>query len=458
MDALAAARKIDSAEAGWQVVRLSDGAVLAERAPHTPRRPASNAKLFATASALVALGADYALETHVLRRGEVVDGVLNGDLIIVGSGDPNISGRFHDGNAAYVFEQWAASLKKAGITRVRGSLVCDDTRFDRTLVHPTWPEDQLEEWYCAEVGALTLNDNCLDITVTPGAGKSRSARISCSPDTRYAAIENKTAMTATRKAHSIVFGRAAGANRVIVSGKIWTKAGPFTSSITIHDPTAFFGQVAKETFARCGVAVDGPVVRSGQGLEKTDPAAVVVAKWSSPLAATIQVANQRSQNLYAECLVKTLGAATRKAGTWENGCAAIKDVARLLGCAEGEVALVDGSGLSRDNRASPAAMCALLAGMTHRKEASVFLDSLAVSGTSGSLDDRMKDAPYKGAVRGKTGTISGVSCLSGYICKDDVPVLAFSIMTNGWKGGTSPVKDFEDAACMRMVDWVRRGP
>lgn len=459
LDALAAARKIDSAEVGWQVVRLSDGAILAERAAHTPRRPASNVKLFTTAAALIALGADFQFETYLLRRGDVVDGVLNGELIVVGSGDPNISGRFHDGNPVYAFEQWAAALKKAGIRRVRGNLVCDDTRFDRTLVHPTWPADQLEEWYCAEVGALTLNDNCLDVTVVPAAGKSRSGRVTCSPSTAYASITNKTSMTASRKAHSIVFARATGTNRITVSGKVWTKAAPFTSPITIHDPTLFFGHVAKETFARCGVAVEGAVTRSEQGLEKTDPAAAVAAKWASPIGTTIQVANQRSQNLYAECLMKAMGAATRKSGTWENGCAAVEDVARLLGCAGGEVALVDGSGLSKDNRASPAATCALLAGMVRRKEARLFLDSLAVSGTSGSLDDRLKEAPYRGAVRGKTGTIAGVSCLSGYICRPDgTPVLAFSIMTNGWKGGTSPVKDFEDAACARMVDWVKTSP
>jgi D-alanyl-D-alanine carboxypeptidase/D-alanyl-D-alanine-endopeptidase (penicillin-binding protein 4) len=433
-----------------------------------PLIPASTLKLLTTAACLDCLGPDWRIKTHIGRL--QVEGKKDEfDLGVVGGGDPNFSGRFYGRDAVGAFRKWAEVLKGLGVKAI-GRIVLDDTLFDGVLQHPHWPPDQRSEWYEAPVSALSLCDNCLEIHVAPAAKAGEPARIWIDPPTAYAAVEGTIATVAERSQHAFSLQRIADERssrpmRIRASGRYHLGSGEATEFRTVADPTMFFGAALAETLRAEGVAVAGPVVRDRLTDDKGQarPGFTVDIIHASRLDATVAVADKRSQGMYAECLMKLLGAwgPTPKAaallpprqGTWANGAEEIRRWMLLRGIPTDGCVIDDGSGLSKENRLTAVAVSELLAVM-YERHGDAFVQSLAVAGQDGSLARRMRNTPAEGRVFGKTGYVFGASALSGYVRAKSGRVIAYAILMNEvpW-GELWKARQTQDKICIRLVDY-----
>ena len=269
---------------------------------------ASNMKLFTTATALVYLGADFEYKTEILYRGVISsDGKLDGDIIIKGCGDPNISGRFFKGKVTTIPAYWADSIKKHGIQVITGDIIADDSIFDREFVHENWPKGQLSEWYCAPVSGLSFNDNCVDIILQPNSNPGGLTSVEIEPDTSYVEVNNKSKTTTEKSKHFYSLYRKPFTNQIKIKGNFWSKAQPGKEWITIHNPPLYMATVFKEILERKNVRVMGEARVIDETDSNTKHSNKIVITTSS-LRQSITVANKRSQGFYAEQILKTLGA------------------------------------------------------------------------------------------------------------------------------------------------------
>jgi len=414
---------------------------------------ASNVKLVTTAAALDFLGPDYTFRTSVYVRGELIGNTLNGDLIVKGRGDPNISGRFYNDNITAIMECWAEAIKKAGITRITGDIIADDLMFDRQYVSPYWPQDQLQKWYCAEICALSFNDNCIEVWVSPGISPGDPARVTLKPNTSFVTVRN-TCLTASRKSGDrISIYRPIGVNIITVGGWCWKGAGERRYFVTVHDPALFFVTVFKEVLEKRGIAVGGRPLVTIEDLSAVEIPENEIAFAEHKLRETIAVTNKRSQNFYAEQILKTLGAETRGFGTFKNGILAVEDFLEKVGIPRGSYTLVDGSGLAKKNRLAPVQITKLLCYMRKHRYGDIFLNSLARPGEDGSLRKRMLQEPCRSRVYAKTGYVSGASALSGYVKTRRGRMLAFSIIMNDYKSSLYDMRRIQDSICRVLVDY-----
>lgn len=439
------------ARVGVVAFDLIDREMVFTHEPDALRVVASNNKLFTTAAALELLGADFQFRTTVSAWGKVAaGGLLRGSLVVVGRGDPNISGRFHKGKATAVLEQWAAAVAEAGIKRVRGGVVADATYFDRMHTHPDWPRGSHAAWYCAPTGALSFNDNCVSLIVQPS--KTRGALAVCStvPATGYVRIVNSCRTTMPRRgAHKVVVHRRLGSNQLLVSGRIRQKAPPVRAPVTVHDPALYTATVFREVLIAKGIEVGGPArVRTPDfRIDPADCAELVTT--TSSLADSVAVANTRSQNFYAEQILKTLGREHKGKGTFRHGAAAVGEFLRQAKI-RGTYAYRDGSGLAPGNRFTPRQVAALLAYMNCRRAGTLFWRSLAEPGKAGTLLRRHGLRPLQGRLFAKTGYIQGVSALSGYLEARTGRLLAFAILVNDFKASLGEVRAAQDRICLLL--------
>lgn len=444
-----AAARIDSilarphlAQAEWtiEVREVGSGRVLYSRAAARPSVPASGLKLVVAAAAAHHLPADHRFRTTLYGTGPVRGGVLEGDLVLYGRGDPNLSSRFFD-TPTRVFESLADSLRARGVRRVAGGVVADESWFDARYVHDDWnPYDRLW-WYAAPVGALGFNDNAIDVAVRPGPAVGAPARVTASPASAAYVLENASRTGARGSAYTFDLDRGAGPGRVRATGRLPLGSGERTMYFAVDDGARWAGTVFRETLERKGIAVGRRGVRVVSDAAASPTArAAVLAEWASPpLDHVIGPVLMRSQNWFAELLVKTLGREVRGEGSWEAGLAVERDfLTRVVGIDPGDVVLRDGSGLSAHNRITPRALVALLRYVRNTPQQRIVLDALPVSGRSGSLERRLEDLP--GRVSAKTGYISGVNTLAGFVTLSDGREAAFAIVSNGSREPTARMK------------------
>ena len=431
---------------GVQVVEVGGGDTIYTYNGDDERTIASNTKLFTTAAALDALGPGYLYETRLLLRGQVQEGLLRGDLGVIGGGDPNISGRAFDGDSYGAFRSWAHELAARGVRRVAGDLFLDAGLFEPLQIHPDWPHLQLASWYEAPVAALSFNDNCVLVRVSPRS-KSGLVRVETVPPVHLFQVTN-TALTtnARRHGHLTVMRRE---DRLIVAGTIGRDSGPLEVWVTVPDPVRYFGMALIDALAEEGIEVQGKL-RPVQRLP--GPAWERVAVYRSSLLDSIRIANKRSQNFYAESLVKLLGARRCGDGSWRGGVHAVADFLASLGVPAGAFHMVDGSGLSREDRFTPRAVTRLLRHMYLHRWGAEFVQSLPSAGElESSLHSRLTGPPYRGNVFAKTGTIEGVSALSGYAKAVSGKVYAFSILINRSRD-VWHARQAQDRIVMALVD------
>jgi D-alanyl-D-alanine carboxypeptidase/D-alanyl-D-alanine-endopeptidase (penicillin-binding protein 4) len=428
---------------GVQVVRLgptpgtlSAPAVVYRHDAGLPLTPASNLKLLTTSAALDRLGPGFEFRTQLVAH--------DGDLILVGDGDP----AFGDaelvtrwgGDVDTVFRQWAAQLAKLGVSHVRNVAV-DDTVFDDSeMFHPRWPADQRLQRYEAEVAGMDLNANCLDVFVRP-TSPGRPVVVQANPRTAYATLTDDC--LTGRGAWGMT--RAVEDNAVTVKGRA-DVANTVPQSVTIHDPPLYAATVLAEAVSAAGVRVTGDVRRDATAraaVAQGDPSYRLLAVNVTPLPVVMARANKDSMNLYAECLCKRLGASATGGGggSWVTGTAVVASFLRKVGVPIDQFHLDDGCGLSKANAVTAAAVTQVLAYDFAGPHARIFMDTLAVAGADGTLEGRFAKSTLKGRVLAKTGTVNGVSCLSGYLHARDGQWYAFSILMNHLAGGGKPVQE-----------------
>ncbi len=425
------ARRVASS-VGIHVIDLASGRSIYELQADQPRIPASNVKLISTAAALDRLGPGYFHETPLLVSGTLVDGVLSGQLAVLGGGDPNISGRHHDGDSLQPLRRWGERLYQLGVREIASDVLLVDGYFAGERVHPTWPKDQLDRWYEAPVEALSFNDNCILVRVSPARAAGQPARIEVEPDVGIVEVRSNARTTAPGQKQFVYVGREFGSDLVEVSGTVRVGAEPVEAWITIDDPTAYFGAAMKTAFAQAGVTLENPP-RAVASLPDARWRRVAVHR--TDLLTTLEVTNKRSQNFYAESLLKVLGARFCGAGDWSRGVLAIEGFLTQAGLEPGSYRLVDGSGMSRENRFSARHLTTLLRHMFFHRWGREFVATLPYSGEEGlSWQKRLAVPPYRGNVYAKTGTLNGVSSLSGYAKARSGRLYAFSVLLNGSRG------------------------
>lgn len=446
LDSLVNGSVARSSEASIQIVELESGRVVAERNPHMPLSPASNMKLFTTAAAIDLLKPSFEVTTGVYVRGEIdASGTLRGDVKFVGRGDPTIGGRFHDGSATAVLQEWAADLKRAGIKTISGDLIFEHGYFDTEYIHPTWPADQLTAWYEAPIAAFSMQEGCVEVRVLP----SRSGKpcvVQLEPPTSYVRIENSC-----RTGRGLPYiTRRRGANEVIVRGGVPPRSGATEVFVTVENPVHYFAAVTNETFQRAGLRIDGKVT-----LVPRDPRADwrLVSKHTTPLSILIFVINKKSQNHYAEQVLKMIGAEQRRNGSWEAGNAEVKEwLTTKIGVPPNEFHPADGSGMSRNNRASANAFITLLRYMWKSPWREEFVSSLPYTGDPDSkFGNRLRKPPFARQVYAKTGYISGVIGLSGYVHAKSGKVYAFSFLFNRYRVGVFAVYRLQDEMLKEII-------
>jgi len=436
-------------ELGVSIVDVESGEEVYAYRADTPRILASNTKLFTSAAALDLLGADFEFETPVLVRGAVYDGILDGDLAVVGGGDPNLSGRLHGGDIYAVFRGWAEVLKKRGVRQVAGDLYLVHGLFSDGFVHPDWPEEQLARWYEAPVAALSFNDSCVLVRVRPGDRAGAPATVELVPDLGLFRVVSQVSTTASRRRHYVVVQREAGSSEIQVRGSVYLGGDPAEAWVTVPDPVAYFGAALRAALAEEGITLHGRTIPAS-----TLPGAVWERVYTerTDLLTTLTVLNHRSQNFYAESVLKVLGARLGQGGSWSQSLPVVEAFLRRAGLDEG-FELADGSGMSRGNRASPRQMVDLLRFMYFHARGKEFLGTLPYSGSedANGWRRRLAEGPYRGNVFAKTGTLSGISALSGYAKGTSGRLYAFSILCNR-VGAVWRARRAQDAILRALID------
>lgn len=392
------------------------GRIVFERNGHRLFVPASNTKLIVTAVATALLPDTFRFITSVYGDGPVVNGVLQGDIVLYGRGDPTLSDRYERTRLA-PFEQLVEQLRARGVMRIEGDVVGDASYFDSVTVHPSWEGYDLNWWYAAPVTALGFNDNSVDFFVTPGA-IGEPPRIDLAPDLGLVELTNLARTVPSDRPRTLDFQRIPGTNRVFATGEVPVDARPWTENFAIHDAPVWAATAFRRALESRGIAVSGRVRGT------FDPRRYAAARSrgslaerrSRPLPDIIRPILEISHNWYAEMLLKTLGRELRGTGSWEAGL----DVERrflidVLGVDSSSFRLADASGLSHWNLVSPVAFVQLLVGMQRHPRGETFRSLLPVGGESGTLRFRFRNSPVTGRVAAKTGSIANTNTLSGYL-------------------------------------------
>jgi len=299
---------------GVEVRDLRSGRVLYERNARKNFKPASTLKLVTTAAVLDAIGPDERLRTTVETAGRLdAFGRVLGDVYLVGRGDPNLSGRFTDGDRTAALEEMANTLWSAGVRRIEGRLVGHEGLFTGDRRGEDWSWQDLVWWYGAEVSALSFNDNCADLTVTAGERAGDPVRVGREPASAFYRVVSSATTSAAGTPPALTLTRAPGSNEVRLSGTYPIGAETWEGSAALEDPARYAATVFGEVLAARGIVVSGPVETSSVPL----PAGVRVlaAHESPPLLEILKAVNKTSQNLHAEMMLRLLGARRPSSGS-----------------------------------------------------------------------------------------------------------------------------------------------
>ncbi len=458
---------------GIEIVELATGSVLYQRNADKLFVPASNQKLFSTALALSRLGPDYRHATSVLTSSAVNEaGVLTGDIILLGGGDPNLSSRvvpydpkrnFHP-NLLRPISELASQVAGGGVQRIEGSVIGDDTRYVRQPHGTGWSADDPKWGYGAPISALSFNDNVITMRVLPGRQPGRPARLTLEPRIPYFEFENKTRTAPTRTvARSLRADREPGTRTVLLWGQISIRSRGRSIAIAVDDPALYAALALKEELERQGIEVTGETgsrhrwphemasLKRGRPQEPSPEATTLAAIQSASLADYMPVINKTSQNLHAEMLLREVGYVGLGVGSFEAGLAELKAFLLQADLKAWEFKTKDASGLSRHNLVTPAGTVKLLTHMWASPHRDLYRQSLAVAGDDGTLDWRFSRTKARGRIQAKTGTLSNVAALSGYALTVDERDLAFSIYVNNIGGPISYVRRLVDQICLAMV-------
>jgi D-alanyl-D-alanine carboxypeptidase/D-alanyl-D-alanine-endopeptidase (penicillin-binding protein 4) len=366
-------------------------------------------------------------------------GTVRGDLIIYGRGDPTFAASLNGGDYFKAIDNLAERIAASGLKRVEGDLVGDESYFTGAPQGFGWEWADLTWYSGAEVSALSINDNALDLIVKPGTSVGSQCTITTGPMTPLVTITNRTTTSARRSKRDLTVYRGLGENVIEVSGSLPVDDQGWTAGVAVSRPALLFVYMLRASLAARGVDIAGRSrtvdARSLSAAATLATASLVeIAKTESqPLSIIAGLALKPSQNLYTELILRALGKATAtdpKLSSEDAGIEAIKTFLKSAGVDQNEVAFTDGSGLSRRDMVTANATIQLLTYMSRHRYGAAFREALPVAGVDGTLKNRMKGTQAAGNVRAKTGTLSAVSSLSGYATSAAGERLVFAIMLN----------------------------
>jgi D-alanyl-D-alanine carboxypeptidase/D-alanyl-D-alanine-endopeptidase (penicillin-binding protein 4) len=447
---------------GASVVSLDTGDTLFAIDPDQPLAPASNVKLLTTAAALQILGPDHRFLTYLLTRGEVVDGVLQGDLVLYGTGDPGISDRFYR-RKDEVFQRLIDELEALGIHTVTGDLVGDASFLAGPLRPAGWDARDLNDHFSAAVSALSFNENVVSFRVVAG-GPGASPTVHTIPDHSGLVVLNNALTVAGGTRPRVHILRDDPLDPVRVEGRILRGSRDVWREMTVSVPAHFAVSVFRAALEGRGIVVEGNLrvvrepTRSTLGRVTAPalgrPGARVLARHvSNPLSSYLAVINKESNNLFAELVFRTLGRTVEGMGTPEASARAVAAALQATGVDLSGVVLADGSGLSAGNRVSASTFVSVLQRMASSSRWDAYWSSLPEAGRRGELG-RMYSTPAAHNLRAKTGTIEGVSALSGMVRTQDGERVVFSLLVNGTPS-TSRAKRVENQVGTLLASFRR---
>ena len=460
----------DYTNAIWaaKIVDLSTGTTLYERNADISLMPASNAKLYTVAAALDILGPSFRFETVFYSDGPTVQGVLEGNLFIRGSGDPAIGGRYYDDeDPTAAFREIARSLRAEGIRVIEGNIIGDDNFFDDTSLGVGWSWDDEPYYFSAEISALSFYDNAVQF-ITAGQRQGMPASLRWNPlQTTYVDVTNRSITIHPDSSKDIEYERPRNFNHIDVHSEV--PAGLIdTTYISVSNPTLYFVHVFRQVLLQEGITVKGDIL-------DVDDLAIVpkyevrrlrqqAVHTSPPLSEIVATLNKESQNLYAELLIRTLGVhhpvndPDIEPGSSEMGLSAAMATFARADVDTSRIQLVDGSGLSRMNLITASMTANLLTYMWNHPYATVreaFYDSLPIGGIDGTLENRFRSGAAYQNVRAKTGTLTGASSLSGYVFSNAETPLLFVLMCNNYTVKTSLVRKTQDQIVRLLAEYPR---
>jgi len=472
---------------GIEIVSLKDGSVLYSMNSDKLFTPASNTKLFTTATALATIGPDYTFKTTIETDGGVDRyGRLTGNLFVVGRGDPNISGRTlpyylrteRKDPAMKVLEDLADQVAKAGVKYIDGDIVGDDSYYAFERYGEGWAQDDMVWEWGAPVSALTINDNVVFVSIYPAEHPGDKAFVQITPFAEYYKVDNRVMTTPGGTGpRRIYITREPGSNQLTLFGNIPVDDTGANEALAIEDPAQFAADVFRSMLEKRGVVVYGQpktkhtelatlstfsvttVAPAGGGDSelrprppRPDSRTVLASYESQPLAQDLKVINKVSQNLHAELMLRLLGREKGNGGTIEAGLEVVRAFLSQAGIHPDEFVFYDGSGLSRQNLVTPHALVRLLQYADTQPWGAKFLDTLPVAGLDGSLSERFRGTSPQGRVQAKTGSLGHVNSLSGYATTLSGDRVAFSIMANNHTLPNKRALDTIDQIVSTIVD------
>jgi D-alanyl-D-alanine carboxypeptidase/D-alanyl-D-alanine-endopeptidase (penicillin-binding protein 4) len=456
---------------GIEILDLASGKTLYRQNAGHYFVPASNAKLFTTALALTRLGPDFTFRTRVMAdQPPGSDGRIPGDLRLAGGGDPNLSARPIPyrpgpvtGNPLAVLEELADQVAARGVKRIDGGIVGDDTWYVWQPYATGWAIDDPLSDDGAPVSALAINDNTFTLNVRPGARVGDLAVLALNPPVEYYSLDNRTRTVAAGGARGIRVDRVPGSLELRVWGAIPLRDRGEDLLLGIEDPARYAAKALRELLERRGITVAGPAVARHlyahdvadltQGPAAPPDAGTELARHTSaPFLEDLRITDKVSQNLHAEMALRAVARARRNVGSFEAGWEEMRAFLDEVGVDAGAYTLFDGSGLSRLDLVTPAAVVKLLRYMYHSPARANWISLLPVGGQDGTLATRFGDGSGAGRIHAKTGSLSHVSALSGYAERPAGRWVAFSVLVNNYNGSPSDIRGVMDRICTLIME------
>src|SRR3989338_2164268 len=442
-------RCLSNGKVGIKIVSLKTGEVVYQRNSNELLIPASNVKLITTAAALSKLKSDYKFKTTIAYDGIKDGNTLKGNLYIKGYGDPKL-----------VTEElllMVGEIRNTGIEVISGDIIADDSFFDGERVGNGWKINCDSRAYNARIGALSFNFNTIAVDIEPAESRRERPEVIINPPTSFVEVVNKAITKNRRIGDNITVDRLSEGDedKIIVDGEISVGKKGMRFYRSISNPPIYTATVFKEFLEKEGITVKGRVI---SGLKPAD-AAELLTHESAPLSIIIRDLNKMSNNFMAEQILKTMGAEVKGVpGTAEKGLTVVREYLEGIGIPNGTYVLADGSGLSRLNRMTPSQIIKVLMTMYDDfKLQAEYVSSLSIMGVDGSLKHRMDGSTLDWMVRGKTGTLDGVSAVSGYTtcysCSvNKREVFAFSIIMNNLKCDVNRVWQIQNQIISSLTD------
>jgi serine-type D-Ala-D-Ala carboxypeptidase/endopeptidase (penicillin-binding protein 4) len=459
-----------------KIVSLDSGNIIFEQNANKFVRPASNMKLYTVAAALDRLTPDYHFITSVYAKEKADKGTIKGDLIIYGRGDPSIAARFNNGDYFKGINDLADRIVAAEVKRIKGDLVGDESHFNGAPLGSGWEWEDLQWAYGAQVSALTVNDNAIDLSVKPGDKVGAPVVITTGPPaTSFMTISNRATTSPRGSKNDLQLYRGLGANTLEISGSVPLGDNGWMGSVAIPDPALAFVSLLRDALTKRGVKIDGRVrtvdARSGNSIVPNTLIALTPATNVPPQPLPVEIASMQSpplsliaahtlkpsQNLYTEIILRTLGKMTSTNPNQTNeeaGLIVVRSFLRQAAANESELRLDDGSGLSMNDMITANATVQLLTFMSKHRYFQSFRDALPIAGVDGTLRTRMRGTPAEGNLRAKTGSLSSVASLSGYVTTAAGEHLVFSMTLNNYPDAGALRRDSIDAIAILLASFA----